>query len=706
MMERYNFKHFKEFLIEKSFHHVYDSQLKTTIKMSDLIVTFDIETSNTYVGENKFAFMYIWQVGLLNNGEELYFYGRTWGEFKTFLKHLRLLLALNSKKKCYIWVHNLAFEFQFMRKELGELWSVFAGDIRKPYKAEIDFIIFRDTLILSGMSLEKVAENLINHKIEKLTGDLDYSLIRHQNTPLTSEEKQYCLHDVKILCYYIEEQKDIYGNLGKIPLTNTGRVRQFVKEKCLYTSKSHRKSNGSKYKNYRKLMSFLTLTERTYKLFNTAFQGGFTHANVSYVNQIIDNVHSIDFTSSYPTVMIAEKFPMSSPEQITINSLEEYKELRQNKDNGFLMVIQLENVVSKISFENYLSESKAIIKKNLAVNNGRIFSADLLVLCLTEIDLDLILQVYDFSKIHFLECYHYYMSYLPTAIIKSILELYGKKTTLKGVEGKEVEYLLSKAMLNSIYGMTVTAIVRDEQIYDNNMWTSERGNAEEEIKKYNESKNRFLFYPWGVYVTAYARRNLWKGILHFQDDYIYSDTDSIKFINLEKHKEWIKAYNKEISDKIKNALEFSVIEYTTPKTIKGIEKPLGVWDYEGKYNRFKTLGAKRYMYQIDGIIHITVAGLSKSQGAQYIARQKNPFEFFSNEMYIPSNHTSKLTHTYIDYEQTYDIMDYKGNVSNVTALSGVHLEPTDFTLSQSEQFSRFIDNFCKGYLAVGTSYDL
>ncbi len=706
MMERYNFKRFKEFLTEKSFHHVYDSQLKTTIKMSDLIVTFDIETSNTYVGENKFAFMYIWQVGLLNNGEELYFYGRTWGEFKTFLKHLRLLLALNSKKKCYVWVHNLAFEFQFMRKELGELWTVFAGDIRKPYKAEIDFIIFRDTLILSGMSLEKVAENLINHKIEKLTGDLDYSLIRHQNTPLTPEEKQYCLHDVKILCYYIEEQKDIYGNLGKIPLTNTGRVRQFVKEKCLYTSKSHRKSNASKYKNYRRLISFLTLTERTYKLFNTAFQGGFTHANVSYVNQIIDNVHSIDFTSSYPTVMIAEKFPMSSPEQITINSLEEYKELRQNKDNGFLMVIQLENVVSKISFENYLSESKAIIKKNLAVNNGRIFSADLLVLCLTEIDLDLILQVYDFSKIHFLECYQYYMSYLPTAIIKSILELYDKKTTLKGVEGKEVEYLLSKAMLNSIYGMTVTAIVRDEQIYDNNMWSTERGNAEEEIKKYNESKNRFLFYPWGVYVTAYARRNLWKGILHFQDDYIYSDTDSIKFINLEKHKNWIEAYNKEITDKIKNALEFSVIEYATPKTIKGIEKPLGVWDYEGKYIRFKTLGAKRYMYQTDSGIHITVAGLSKAQGAQYIASQKNPFEFFSNEMYIPSNHTSKLTHTYIDYEQTYDIMDYKGNVSNITALSGVHLEPTDFTLSQSEQFSRFIDNFCKGYLAVGTSYDL
>ena len=60
------------------------------------------------------------------------------------------------------------------------------------------------------------------------------------------------------------------------------------------------------------------------------------------------------------------------------------------------------------------------------------------------------------------------------------------------------------------------------------------------------------------------------------------------------------------------------LELASPKTIKGIEKPLGVWDYEGNYSRFKTLGAKRYMYEIDNDIHITVAGVSKKSGSEYL----------------------------------------------------------------------------------------
>ena len=117
------------------------------------------------------------------------------------------------------------------------------------------------------------------------------------------------------------------------------------------------------------------------------------------------------------------------------------------------------------------------------------------------------------------------MNYLPKAILNSIIDLYNKKTTLKGVEGKETEYLISKGMLNSVYGMCVTAIVRDEHLYNNETWETEKGNAIDQIQQYNTSKKRFLYYPWGIYVTAYARYNLWKGIFHFQHDYIFSVVD-------------------------------------------------------------------------------------------------------------------------------------------------------------------------------------
>jgi hypothetical protein len=78
----------------------------------------------------------------------------------------------------------------------------------------------------------------------------------------------------------------------------------------------------------------------------------------------------------------------------------------------------------------------------------------------------------------------------------------------------------------------------------------------EAIHKYNESKGRFLFYPWGIWVTAYARRNLWSAILNVGNDYVYSDTDSIKALNFETHQPYIDAYNKEITFKLFKMMDY------------------------------------------------------------------------------------------------------------------------------------------------------
>ena len=121
--------------------------------------------------------------------------------------------------------------------------------------------------------------------------------------------------------------------------------------------------------------------------------------------------------------------------------------------------------------------------------------------------------------------------------MKSILHLYANKTTLKGVKGKEVEYLNSKEMLNSCYGMCVTNPLRDEFTY-NGDWDVSHLTADEineTLVKYNDSRNRFLFYPWGVFVTAYARRNLFTGIYECGDDYIYSATDSLNLKTVKDH---------------------------------------------------------------------------------------------------------------------------------------------------------------------------
>ena len=144
----------------------------------------------------------------------------------------------------------------------------------------------------------------------------------------------------------------------------------------------------------------------------------------------------------------------------------------------------------------------------------------------------------------------------------------------------------------------------------------------------------------------------------------------------------------------------------SPKTVQGVSKPLGVWDYEGHYTRFKTLGAKRYLYEEGGQLYLTVAGLSKMNGINYMIKKCNNdfskvFDMFTDDLHIPAENTGKNTHTYIDIEITDEIEDYKGNKQIVTSLSAVHLEPTNFSLSISDYYIKFYKMLQSGYILKG-----
>ena len=649
--------------------------------------------------------MYEWTFGI----EDFICYGRYWSEFLELCETLQQHFNTDSGNRIVIYVHNLSYEFQFMYK-LFSWESVFAVNIRKPIKCLTTLgIEFRCSYILSGLNLALTAKNLTMYKIDKMVGDLDYSLVRTPLTPLSDVELRYCEYDVKIVICYIREQIHEYKTITKIPLTNTGRVRQYVRNNCLYSRKSHKKTNRSKYHNYRELMENLTLTPKTYKLCKLVFQGGFTHANYDKVGEILENVHSIDFTSSYPAVMLSEKYPMSTPKEIDDVSRETMEARFKKKNFCYMFFAKFTNITSKRN-ECYLSESKCFNKVKPVVNNGRIYTAESLLTAITNVDYEIIKACYTFESVEFSNVYEMYCEYLPKPIITSILDLYEKKTTLKGVAGMESEYLKSKGMINAVYGMSVTDIVQEEHTLVNYNWVTKESDTDEKINDYNTSKNRFLFYPWGIFVTAYARRNLWSGILAIGDDYIYSDTDSIKFLNYEAHKDYIEHYNNYITFKLKEMCDYYNLPYTaiSPKTNKGISKPLGVWDYEGKYKYFKTLGAKRYMYYDDDL-HITIAGLSKSQGVDYIKSQcesvKGMFNFFNTNMSIPASGTGKKTHTYIDDYKEYEITDYLGNTSLIKSESSIHLSECEFTLSLSQEYERFLSMFVDGYILGGTTYE-
>ena len=171
-------------------------------------------------------------------------------------------------RKAIVYTHNLSYEFQFIRKHLT--WErIFATDVRKPIECCSDTgIIFRCSYMLSGESLDAVGKKI---GVEKKSGQLDYSLIRHSQTPLTAAEMEYCEFDILVVLAYIASQiKQNGGKITKIPLTKTGYVRNYCRRECL-------PSNSGAWYRYRRIMNQLTLEPEEYKMLHSAFQGGFTH---------------------------------------------------------------------------------------------------------------------------------------------------------------------------------------------------------------------------------------------------------------------------------------------------------------------------------------------------------------------------------------------------------------------------------------------
>lgn len=670
---------------------------------------FDIETTSYMKDDTKTAFMYIWQIGI-GHGNDVY-YGRTWEELQELCQFLQNYLDLSFNQRLVIYIHNFGYEFQFMRKyfEWDSEERIFAVDERKPIRALTTYgIEFRDSYILSGFSLANTAKNLAKYKVKKMVGDLDYSLIRHHLTPLSDTEMMYCENDIKVITAYIQEQIEMYKDVTKIPMTNTGRVRDYVRNNCYYTSKNHRKSSKDKYWKYRNIMKDLTIDVEIYQQLKRSFMGGFTHANANYSNVTLENVSSVDFTSSYPAVMISELFPMSRFKPCEFTSMEHFKKCCAK----FALVFEVKftNIRAKISQENYLSESKCVTLIKPVLNNGRVNSAAELTTVITEVDFDIMQNCYEWDEMAISNAKFAYKNYLPKPIIESILKLYQDKTVLKDVEGSEVEYLLSKGMLNSIYGMCVTDIVKDQAVYDEN-WMFEPVDVPSKIESYNTDMKRFLYYPWGIWVTAYARRNLWTGILAVGDDYIYSDTDSLKVLNYDSHKPYIDWFNNQIIEKMNAMCDYYKLDkqLLCPKTKEGKVKMIGVWDFEGTYSKFKTLGAKRYLVLDNGKLKLTVAGLSKQNGINYMLELAGSdvdevFNIFKDSLYIPADKTGKMTHTYIDEEYKFMVTDYCGNVAIVNPLTGVHLGNCDFTLSINEQYLDFIKQLSNGYIFKGVKH--
>ena len=665
---------------------------------SDTIYTFDIETTSLFkVGKkwdvfnydlskecyghdsgDMIAIPYIWMFGI----EDTVYYGRDFYDFEKVLKQISSPYVTK-----IIWVHNLQFELQFLQNIFDKytITDMCARDIRKPisfYVQELN-IEFRCSYMLTNLSLEKASEEYTNVQ-KKHTLEYD-SKIRTELTKLSDLELEYCEYDIICLYYIIKYHRDLYKHLCKCPLTSTSKVRKALRDKVDF--------------GYIQKMWELVPSAELYLKMMATFQGGWNHANILNSGRIFDSsqvglIKCEDETSAYPTVMCLELYP-STPFRFI--DYDDYMELKEDETNLFIMRVGLNKIKSRY-YNNYISYSRAleVSDNNLIYDNGRVSSSDYVELYCTNVDLDIIKKNYEIEKIDYIEIYTSEGRYLDIRVIEFILELYQNKTSLKGIKEKEFMYKLSKAYINSLYGMSVTNPLKNSADYTDGIWNRKAltdGFVNEVLENTRQSYSTLFYYATGVFVTSYARRNLFGTIIsshEFDSHVIYADTDSIFYYGDFDY--IFEEYNKQIYEKYKKCCKnFSQlkIEDFIPKDKKGVRHPLGYFEIDKVMKKFITLGAKKYCYvDMDDVLRITVSGVNKkgAEALHDISEFKKGFTWGYRE-------ARKLAHYYNDEQPFVTFTDADGNKYTNKFKHGLILQPTTYTLGLSDVYEALIEYY-------------
>ena len=643
-----------------------------------LVTAFDIETS-LLPGDQSVMYIWQWQFGT-----DYTVIGRTWDEFRELQTRIRSVLP--SEKWLVVYVHNLSYEFQFLKGIYSfSEDDVFAIASRKVVKCDMwGCFEFRCSYKLTNMSLKQFTKRMrVEH--QKLSGEeFNYSKVRYPWSELTDEELEYCTNDVLGLVEAITALMTRDGDtLQTIPMTSTGYVRRNAK----------RAMRKDLHHNF--VHSILPDIE-LYRALRESFRGGNTHANRYYAGDIVRNVHSADRSSSYPAVMCNCEFPMSVFVPIMKSDLNAGYITRcmTIRHKALLLRIGIENLRLKNKYWGcpYLSSDKCRNVDDVVdtFDNGRILSAHYIETTVTDIDLRIIMEEYE-GKIYFLQGWYSSYKKLPQPLIDEVIKYYREKTELKGVAGQEIYYDKAKALLNSLYGMMAQDPVKHRQLFRQiGDWAVDEKPDAEILEKSNAKA--FLAYQWGVWVTAHARNALERGIrlVHETEgaDFVYCDTDSVKYTG---NVSWDQ-YNEE---RIRECKESGA--YATDPA--GITHYMGVFETEDDpetgvaYWQFKTLGAKKYAYierEGEGV-HCTSAGVNKQKGGAELDKHGGISAFAEDFVFKEAGGTEARYNDDPAIRQ----MEIDGHILDIT--SNVAILPSEYTLGITGEYERII-RYAKKYL--------
>lgn len=578
----------------------------------DLCCAWDIE--DCQIPGTKDSAVYHWQLQL--GPEHPTIYGRTIEEYRLFMD--RLVDVLEPQETLVIYVHNLAHEFAFLRGIFPEIRTidVFAVAPRRPARVDLYSrkIEYRCSYILTNMGLDPWTKNMGIEDAKRSSDEYDHTKIRYPWTELTDEEKLYCQNDVLGLVEALQVQLDLHhDSLATVPSTATGYIRRDVKA-CM--------RNWSYWG-----MQRVQPNDRTYLALREAFRGGNTHANRFYAGHILQNVRSCDRSSSYPDVMINRPFPMDKL-KVDPNRSERHLAKLVKDVIPFLARIRFTGLRLKDPYDPcpYLSfskmrdpmpeRSKKEFFDSAVLDNGRILSIETADTTVIDLDWRIILEHYQWDQLQVLDLWKSEYDMLPDMLRRLIIDLYKQKTELKGKEGSTPEetalnklnYNKSKEKINSCFGLAAQDPCKEKILYvpdpgpKEEIFQRREGDVHHLLAQ--ATKRPYMSYMWSCWVTGWARFELQLAIDAAGDNFVYCDTDSVKYLGELDLAE----YN---AEKIRNS-KASGAYAADPK---GRIHYAGVFEEEDPYLQFITMGAKKYAYVTGKGLGVTVSGVSKKHGA-------------------------------------------------------------------------------------------
>ena len=222
-----------------------------------------------------------------------------------------------------ICCHNLSFDMYGLSAWFDRhTVKVLAKSARKP----ITFTIMRDdgsiglviwdTLIFTQMSLERMGKDC---GYLKAVGKWDYNLVRTPETPLTADEIEYSKKDIYTLLAYLgwwlRRNPDISPDLLALNVTTkTGVVRQRRKVRFLNLKGYGKRFNIGQFWYYQNKKEMPKTDDELFTM-QAAMRGGFTFCSSKNASVVFDleqtgkRVFAFDATSQHPAQIVSHRVP-------------------------------------------------------------------------------------------------------------------------------------------------------------------------------------------------------------------------------------------------------------------------------------------------------------------------------------------------------------------------------------------------------------